>query len=151
MEKLSSIDEILDFAIGNEEESAAFYSDLAQQTVDQAMSRLFESFAGQELGHKAKLQAIKDGVIPAPARRQVMDLKIAEYVIDVKPGPNMKYQDALILAMKREKATFKMYNDLSAMTEDEVLREAFLTLAQEEARHKLRIEVEYDEHVLTEN
>ncbi len=151
MEALSSVDAILDFAMDQEEEAARFYFDLAERTENLAMSQLFESFAGQELGHKAKLVAIKDGVIPAPARQKVMDLKIAEYLVDVKSSPDMKYEETLVVAMKREKATFRMYSDLAAMTDDDMLRETFLTLAQEEARHKLRIEIEYDEHVLTEN
>ena len=62
----------------------------------------------------------------------------------------MDYQEALILAMKKEKASFRLYNDLAATTDDADLRSLLLGLAQEEAKHKLRLEVEYDEHFLTE-
>jgi len=31
------------------------------------------------------------------------------------------------------------------------LSEFFSSLAQEEAKHKLRFEIEYDQHILTEN
>ena len=31
------------------------------------------------------------------------------------------------------------------------MRELFLSLAQEEAKHKLRFEIEYDDMILTEN
>ena len=63
----------------------------------------------------------------------------------------MDYQSALVLAMKREKAAFRLYTALAAKVDDEALRELFLRLAQEEAKHKLHFEIEYDEHVLTEN
>lgn len=53
--------------------------------------------------------------------------------------------------MKKEKAAFKLYNDLAAAASDETSREMFLMLAQEEAKHKLRFEVEYDNNILTEN
>ena len=43
------------------------------------------------------------------------------------------------------------YSDLAAATEDDSVRTTLLALAQEEAKHKLRFEIEYDEHVLTEN
>ena len=53
--------------------------------------------------------------------------------------------------MKKEKAAFKLYTDLSEKAGDESLRSFFLALAQEEAKHKLSFELEYDDYVLTEN
>lgn len=151
MEALNSIDEILDFAISQEEEAARFYTELAERTERMGMRPLFEDFARQEMGHKAKILAIKEGKIPVPAPEKIMDLKITEYLVDLKPSPDMDFQGALVVAMKREKAAFKMYNDLAAMVEDEAFRTTFLALAQEEAKHKLFLEIKYDEHVLTEN
>jgi len=75
---------------------------------------------------------------------------MAEYVVDVAPSPDMNYQGALILAMKKEKAAFRLYTDLAASAADEKVKGTFLALAQEEARHKLRFEVEYDD-MLVEN
>jgi len=83
--------------------------------------------------------------------KKVMDLKIGDYLIDVETGPNLDYQEALIVAMKKEKAAFKLYTDLAAVTDYENLRSTFLLLAQEEAKHKLRFEVEYDDYVLSDN
>ena len=80
-----------------------------------------------------------------------MDLKIADYVTDVAPSPDLDYQQALILAMKEEKVAFRVYTDLAGTTDDESLRTTLLGLAQEEARHKLRFEIEYDEEFLSEN
>ena len=80
-----------------------------------------------------------------------MDLKIGDYLTDVEPGPNLNYQEALIVAMKKEKASFKLYIDLAAITDNENLRSVFSLLAQEEAKHKLRFEIEYDDYVLSEN
>jgi len=53
--------------------------------------------------------------------------------------------------MKQEKAAFKLYSNLADKTDDDNLKALFLTLAQEEAKHKLRFEVEYDEVILKEN
>jgi rubrerythrin len=115
------------------------------------MCKVFQDFAREEKGHKAKLQAIKQGKLLLPAARKVADLKIANYVVDVVPSTEMTYQQALILAMKKEKASFLLYTQLAETTNDESLRATFSVLAQEEAKHKLRFEIEYDEHVLTEN
>jgi rubrerythrin len=53
--------------------------------------------------------------------------------------------------MKQEKAAFRLYTDLAASTDDDAVRDLFLGLAQEEAKHKLRFEVEYDEDFLRHN
>ena len=44
-----------------------------------------------------------------------------------------------------------MYLDLSNSVDDKELAQTFLSLAQEEARHKLRFEIEYDDYILSEN
>ena len=149
--KFNSVDDILDFAIEKEEEAAQFYTDLASRMERPAMSLIFDDFAHEEIGHKKKLQGIKKGKIPAPMSKKVMNLKIGDYLTDVEPGPNLDYQEALIVAMKKEKAAFKLYTDLAAVTDNESLRSTFLLLAQEEAKHKLRFEVEYDDYVLSDN
>ena len=63
----------------------------------------------------------------------------------------MTYEEALILAMKKEKAAFKLYSALAEKAPNEGLKNVFLGLAMEESKHKLRFEVEYDEFVLREN
>ena len=151
MKAFGSVDEILDFAIGKEEEAAQLYTRLGRQTEKSWMRQVFEEFAQEERGHKAKLEAVKEGKRLLPAAGKVMDLKIADYVLDVEPSSDLDYQDALILAMKEEKAAFRLYSDLAAATDDEALRVTLLALAQEEAKHKLRFEIEYDDHILTGN
>lgn len=63
----------------------------------------------------------------------------------------MNYQEALIVAMKREQASHNLYADLAAATDEKGVRDLMLALAQEEARHKLRFETEYDEYILKED
>lgn len=149
--KFDSVDDILDFAIKNEEGAAAFYTDLAAKMDNPSMSKVFEGFAKEEQGHKAKLVAIKEGKKMAPAKEKVLDLQIGDYLVPEEPTGDLDYQGALILAMKKEKAAFKLYSDLASSTDVDEIRITFLQLAQEEAKHKLRFEVEYDENVLREN
>ena len=116
---------------------------------NKALREQFVLFAGEENKHKEKLQRVKSGSTFKPSAKQVTDLKIVDYLVDIVPTPDMDYQEALIVAMRREKASFKLYNDLAAMAEDEGLRETFLALAQEEAKHKLRLETEYEKEIYT--
>ncbi len=152
MKNFGSVDEVLDFAISEEEAAAQFYTDLAAKMDRAWMRQAFEDFANEEKGHKAKLLSVKKGKLLLSAEAKITDLKIGDYLIEAESGSDeLDYQQALIIAMKKEKAAFKLYSDLAATTEDANLRTVFLSLAQEEAKHKLRFEVEYDEHFLAEN
>jgi len=150
MDTFESFVAVLDYAIEKEIEANQFYVDLAKQMKNPAMSKVFEAFAKEELGHKAKLEGIKQGKEIQPTKK-ITDLKIADYTVDVEPAPDMSYQDALILAMKKEKVAFRLYLDLAEQVENEDQKDLFLSLAQEEAKHKLRFEIEYDDVMLSEN
>jgi rubrerythrin len=141
--------EVLDYAIAREQEAHDFYAELAERAG--TMKEIFAGFAREEAGHKQALEKIKAGRRWDPPGKKILDLKIADYVVDVAADPGMSYRDALVVAMKREKASFRLYSDLAETAEDEGVKEAFLRLAQEEAKHKLRFEVEYDSAILVEN
>lgn len=152
MKEFKSIEEILDFAINDEQRAADLYSDLARRSNNKEMQKVFKQFSREELGHKKKLENIKSGGTIPLSDDKITDLKIADYLVEVNTSrDDLNYQDALIVAMKEEKAAFKLYSDLAARTDDVSTREIFLSLAQEEAKHKLRFEIEYDDNILREN
>ena len=151
MDKFETIDEILDFAMEAEQEAVDFYTQLASQMQNQEMKETFLQFAKEEVGHKARLQKIKDERMFDIAEEKVPDLKIADYIVNTRPDPQMSYADALVLAMKKEKAAFKLYTTLAQRTDNAQIRKVFQSLAVEESKHKLRFEIEYDELVMREN
>jgi rubrerythrin len=140
-----TVDKILDYAIENEERAAAFYTHMANKMPHPHMKQAFLSFAEEEKGHKAKLLEVKAGKQMLSAEQRIQDLKIGDHLVDVELSDNLDYQQALVVAMKAEKAAFKLYQDLASATDDPNLKALLLGLAQEEAKHKLRFEVEYDE------
>ncbi len=143
-----SIDKILDFAIGKEEEAARLYAGLAAKMTRPGMRETFLEFAKEEAGHKRRLIEVKSGQLPAISEEKVRDLGIAEFTEEVEPSPDMNYQQALVFAMKAEKAAFKLYSGLAEICDDMAFAAVFRALAQEEAKHKLRFEIEYDDVVL---
>lgn len=151
MDHFKSIKDILDFAIQSEQEAFEFYSSLASNAVNSEMKAVFEQFAKEEMAHKAKLLNIKNEGTFVIKAEKILDLKIADYIIDIEPTLNMSYQDALILAMKKEKAAFKLYLNLADKATSSSIRDVFIFLAQEESKHKLRFEIEYDDLVFSEN
>lgn len=148
---MNTVDEILRFAIEREAEAAAFYAELAERTEAAGMREVFLEFSAEELRHKAKLEAVQSGAQRLTPQQAVVDLKIVDYLVDVPEDASLNYQDALIVAMKREQAAFRLYTDMAAQVQEPEIQAVFVGLAKEEAKHKLYFESEYDERVLREN
>ncbi len=151
MQAFRSIQEVLDYAITQEQAAHDFYRCLAKKERNPAMARALEEFAREEAGHKAKLESVKRTGTGLPSTEKVQSLGLADLVTDVQPSDAMDYKDILILAMKKEKEAFAMYTRLMDSCADDGMRQLFHGLAQEEARHKLRFELEYDQVVLKED
>ncbi len=145
------IDEILDFAIKSEEGAHEFYKGWAKKMENSNIKKFFEELAGEELKHKEFILGLKEGKTLQPPSGKVTDLKISDYIVTAKAAVDLDFQDALTVAMHREKEAFKLYNKLAMMTADQNIQNTFLTLANEEAKHKLRLETIYDEEILKEN
>ena len=152
MTEFKSVDDILEFAIREEQKASELYTSLASRSRNRMIQEVFIQFSREELGHKKKLESIKRKDYVVVSREKVMDMKIGDYLVDVnKSREDLTYQESLIIAMKEEKAAFRLYLDLANRTDDTRLKKTFLMLAQEEAKHKLRFEIEYDDYILKEN
>ena len=102
MREFKSTEEVIDFAIGEEQSAADFYTMLADQVKSKSMRKMFLEFGEEELQHKYKLENIKMGGREYLPSEDVVSLGLGEILVDVVPTSNMDYQDALILAMKNE-------------------------------------------------
>ena len=136
-------DELLDFAIDREQEAHDLYMDLAGRAEQFDVKTFLTQLAGEELTHKAKLEEVKSGRRPFAGARDVADLHISDYLAEVAPSGSLDYQDALILAIKREEASRNLYTDLARLAADKELKTVFLALAEEEGKHKHRFEIAY--------
>lgn len=142
---------ILDYAISLEQRAVDLYTDLAGKAQNSATKKVFLEYAEEEMSHRKKLEDVVEGEQSISSDEAVADLKISDYSVSVELGDAPSYQDILLFAMEQEKLAFRLYTDLAARVPEPEFKELFLALAQEEAKHKLRFEIEYDEHVLTEN
>lgn len=143
MNTFESFNEVMDFAITAEIEAANFYKMLADFVEKPEMAEVLLGLALQESQHKAKLEAIKAGKIVLDDQ-EVGDLHITDHVEEIKPYAKMNYIDLLVVGMKKEEAACKLYTDLATVAQTREIRDVFLKLAQEEAEHKMRFELEYD-------
>ncbi len=152
MKKFNSSDDILDFAIRAEQDAIDFYSKLYQTADNTNMKAAYKEFILEEQSHKEKLNKLKaEGKLSGIEIAKITDLKISDYLPEKTPHDDMDYQESLIVVMQREKAAYKLYSDLAEISDNEDLKTLFLVLAAEEAKHKLKFEVEYDDAVFLEN
>ena len=148
---MNTVDEILDYAIDQEQQAADFYAELAGRAEKAGMKDILLDFSAEEKSHKARLLAVKAGERELTPEQEVLDLKISDYLVEVESTPDISLQDALIVAMKREKAAYRLYSDMAKNIDDPELKMMFLGLAQEEATHKLYFEVQYDDQIMRDN
>ena len=146
--QFSSVEEILDYAIEREEMTARMYHDLATTVERPGMKEAFLEFAAEEGRHKVRLMKVKAGEMPALSYEKVANLEIGEHLVQPEISKNMNFQEVLAFAIKSEKVAYDLYIQLAAASTDAGLSEVFRSLAQEEAKHKLRFEQEYEDKVL---
>ncbi|MBN2460494.1 MAG: ferritin family protein [Candidatus Cloacimonetes bacterium] len=143
--------EIIDFAVGREEEAVAFYQDLQGKAKFSAQVEMLREFENMERGHIVILENIRRKGYEGIKEKHVPDLKISDYIVSIEPSPGMTYQDILIMAMKREEKAHNLYNNMAGRFPGTDLEKLFHKLASEEAKHKLHFEKLYDEEVLRDN
>ncbi len=140
--------EIIEFAIEKEIGTHDLYTMCGQIAKYSGAKELFDDLAREEEGHRKLLENLSTGKVVQAKLEPVPDLKISDYLIEVKCTPDGSYADILRLVMKNEEHSFKLYNDLRDSCKDQELKKVFAVLAQEEAKHKLRFEKIYDEEIL---
>jgi rubrerythrin len=146
-----SAEEVMRFAIQKEQEAQQFYLEWAGKVESKAIADVLRGFAEEEKKHEAYLTKVQAGDQMRPLAGEVTNLQISDYLVEVAPGEEMDYQKALMVAMQREKSSFRLYSEVADKVGDTRLKELFLQLAQEEAKHKLRLETIYDDEILAEN
>ena len=82
------------------------------------------------------------------SKTETQDLKIVDYLEDVPLSPDADYQQMLVYAGKREKAAYDFYMQIAEKHKGKQIGKMFTQLAQEELKHKQRLELEYDDVIL---
>ncbi len=140
----TTFDDVLKFAIAEEEKAELFYTRLSKKMKTPEMRETLLRFAGEERKHKGTLLAIRaSGPVIGSSSEEVTNLEISDYIVDINPTSDMQYQDALILAIKRERAAQSLYTALAALADDDKIKSMFQELAYVEAKHELHIRTHY--------
>jgi rubrerythrin len=142
---------IIDFAIEKEKEAIIFYNELAGKVKVKALADELRNLARMETGHRERLEKMDVVSAAKSAPKDVLDLHIAEYVVEKKPTPDMSWPDIVNIAMHREQAAINLYTDLEKLVTDPLAKQMFQNLAAEERSHKFFFEKTWDDDVLASN
>lgn len=140
-----TVKDVLEFAIRKEDAAVQFYHDLAALMKDSTTRIIFEVLGRNEMQHKSNLEfeLIKQGQVITEEEFRVTD-EPASYIEVDEEARSMTYTDALQLAIRKEQAAFQLFAELMVQAKDPQLRKMFFELAQEEMRHVLQFENEYN-------
>ncbi|MBA4392682.1 MAG: rubrerythrin [Desulfobacca sp.] len=144
----NTIQEIIRFAIDKEKDAQTFYRSAASLSQYPGMSDLFIELADEEGKHQKLLEDLPDPSTLPESSGPILDLKISDYLVDLKFHKEMKYQEVMILAMKNEEKSLKFYQAWEAKVQEPSQKKIFAHLADEEAKHKYRLESIYDDKIL---
>lgn len=147
----SNIDEIFDYAMGKEKEAFDFYKEWAVKVDRSAMKDVFEEFAAEEANHIKILQDLKEGTAGEEAGAKAVDLQLTDHLIEVAPTSDMTYKEALRVAIQREKEAIGLYSGAAAASASSPVRSTFEQLANEEVKHKVKLEAIYDDSFYPED
>jgi len=138
--------EVLDSAIYKEIASQAVYEAAQKKTDDPGARELMKELARQEVKHAKKLKQLKDKGLENKRWHQekIADLKISSYLTGGETLEGAGLQDTLIFAMKREDESVDFYRKMMGMMRAEEAKQLCIGLANEELRHKMRLEILYD-------
>lgn len=140
-----TVAEILDMAIQREEAAYEFYMDIYDRVDDAGVQDTVEFIAGEEKKHKAFLVAYKEGKYGADSLRMssVVEYKIAEYLEEPKIALNSSREDIYLVAAHREARSHLFYTELANMHADSGLKTMLFSMANEELKHKEKMEYLY--------
>jgi rubrerythrin len=149
-----SLADIIQRAIGFEEEAFALYSNASGMVKNPAAKTVLDELAAEEVNHKEKLIALLAGDVMESVGRitpqRVTDLKLAEHLVAGSLDESASIQDVLLVAMQREKTSNEFYALMSEISENESAKSLFQFLAAEEMVHKNKVETLYEDIIYRE-
>ncbi|MFA5055878.1 MAG: ferritin family protein [Dehalococcoidia bacterium] len=147
----SKLGDIIGKAIQNEEDARLFYTDLAKKVKDKEAKEALTFMAGEEKKHKDFLVSYRDGKNKSALKMEdTVDYKVAEYNEKPDIKGDLKSKDVYLIAAHRELNSHNFYNALAEAQPKGEVKDMLLTMAQEELKHKEKVEYLYSNTAFTE-
>jgi rubrerythrin len=144
MEHIKPDNEVLEIAITREIEAYKFFLTLAARLDDPGLCKMLEEFAQEELTHKERLELelIKNAIVVNTSNKDHI-FQQSDYVISKEEIINLDLKDLLEICIQKEDASFRFYQEMLLHAQDTSTKETLLAIIEDEIKHKLRFETEY--------
>lgn len=145
MKRFADDIEILRYAISREVISHELYLALAKRTSRPSQRQLFTVLAEEERQHKAKLELelMKMGQVVDDAE-MTASLEDTAIIPALREDAPDDFRTVIMTAIERERGAFRIFVNLAMQITSDPQRELLLSLAEEEARHRVLLQLEYD-------
>jgi len=145
MLKFDSIQDIIDFAIEEEQKSIDIFTELSQKSINYKLRMLLEQLIRDEIKHKEQLQNLGQ-TLPSDFNTELIG--DFSYFNDLnKPiiSPDNTVSEALTLIIKAEDIMSNFYNKLGNYCTNPEYKKMFFQISEEEKKHKRLYEYEFNE------
>ena len=139
--------ELLDTAMYREIASQAFYVAGQSRTEDPGAKALMKELAEEEAKHSEWLKNLKEKGLEKKDlyQEKIPNLMISEYLTGSDTLEGASLQDVLVFAMKREQEALEFYSRMMGAMREEPAKHLCESLVHEELKHKLKLEMLYDD------
>lgn len=146
-----SMKDVVEFAIKREENARDYYLQCKEKAKNTSIKVFFQELADEEEKHRVLLTEADTSNEADFEPAQVENLKLSDYLVDADFTPDINYQDALTLAMKKEEKANAFYTAWQGRCSSSGTAKLFEFLAGEEMKHKRKLEDIYDDEILMWN
>jgi rubrerythrin len=145
MSKETALAEVLATAIAREQDAYFFYSDLMELAKDKTVKETLQWIANEEFKHRRFLVEYRNGKhgTKAMALQAPIDYKLAENLEEPATDKPLDGAEIYLVAAHREKRAHAFYTGLAQMHSDPAIKELLLGMANEELKHKEKMEYLY--------
>lgn len=143
--------QILNRAIGKEEQARMLYEIYADKVEDRQGKALLKELAAEEAGHKKILEKVDPEQPGTFNTAEISSVEISEFFDKPEISKEATMQEVLRFAIAEEIDAYNFYDSLKAYTADENFLNLLSKLEAEEKKHKDRLEDMYDRMFQPEN
>ena len=149
----AELTDLLDTALYREIASQALYTAAQDKTDDPGARALMKELAAEELKHSQSIKRLRQEGVAKEGwhREKVPDLMISEYLTGPDTIEGAGLQETLVFAMKREQQSLEFYSKMMSIMRGKAAKTLCQRLAQQELKHKLRLETLYDDLFYSED
>lgn len=140
-----SLADVVQFAVSREERARDFYANCEAAAERKGLKRFFREMAEEEERHRRMLVDLPRKNLESAILEREEDLHESDFMVDVAFSPEMTYQQALVMAMKKEEKAYRFYMTWKDRCGREEVGRVFRFLAGEEKKHKESLEAAYED------